>query len=61
MLKNILNQIKHNHLLMMLVGCLLPIVLIGALIKFFDVSGDYFVWLIILLCPLMHVWMMKKD
>lgn len=46
---------------MMLVGCLLPIVLIGALIKFFDVSGDYFVWLIILLCPLMHVWMMKKD
>ncbi len=58
MLKTIWQKIKQNHLLMMVVCCVVPIVLVIGLFSLFKV-GNYWIWLIILLCPLMHFFMMK--
>lgn len=44
---------------MMAICCLVPIALLVGILSFFKASNDYWAWLIILLCPLMHIWMMK--
>lgn len=59
MLKIIWRKIKQNHLLMMALCCLVPIVLIVGWLALFRGSSDYWFWLIILLCPVLHIWMMK--
>lgn len=59
MLKNLWQKIKQNHLLMMAICCLAPIVLIVGVLSFFKADNNYWAWLIILLCPLMHIFMMK--
>jgi Flp pilus assembly protein TadB len=51
-------QHSNRHMLICLVFCLLPLLLIFALIKF-GISGNTLFLLLILLCPLGHVLMMK--
>lgn len=58
MLKNLWQKMKQNHLLMMVLCCLMPIVLIIGYSSLFKNSSNYS-WLIILLCPLMHIFMMR--
>lgn len=50
---------KHNHSIMMMVCCVMPLVLLIIAINFFGLSKSYLYWLIILLCPIMHFFMMK--
>ena len=52
------NELKHNHLFMMVLCCAIPLLLLGALYALgADVKG--YSWLAVLLCPLAMVWMMK--
>ncbi len=50
---------KHNHNIMMLICCVVPLVLLIIAINFFGLSKSYLYWFIILLCPIMHIFMMK--
>lgn len=58
-LKDLYNKIKHNHMLMMALCCGIPLILLYIAVYFFGIRRSYLYWFIILLCPLMHLWMMK--
>lgn len=58
-LKEFFKRIKHNHGLMMVLCCLVPLLLLYGAVYFFGLSKSYLYWFAILLCPLMHFWMMK--
>jgi predicted membrane protein len=45
---------KHKHLLLMALCCLIPVVLIAAFL-YAGVESRYLYFLLILLCPLMHL------
>lgn len=59
MLKSMWHKIKQNHLLLMVVCCLIPVVAIAGGIFLLKGGSEYWVWFILLLYPLLHVWMMK--
>ncbi|MFH0714882.1 MAG: DUF2933 domain-containing protein [Candidatus Diapherotrites archaeon] len=50
-------RIRENHLLMMAVCCIVPVAFAAML--FVLGFRTYALWLVILLCPLMHLFMMK--
>ncbi len=50
---------KHRHTLMMVLGCVIPLVLLGIL-WVAGVSQNILSFGIILLCPIMHLLMMKN-
>lgn len=50
---------KHKHTLMMVLGCVIPILLIGIL-WVAGVSQNILSFGILLLCPIMHLLMMKN-
>ncbi|MTI48541.1 DUF2933 domain-containing protein [Sporosalibacterium faouarense] len=58
------NKKKKNnhfkHMLLMMIGCLIPVILIVALSKsgVVNLSGGLY-WIIFLICPIMHIFMMK--
>ena len=52
-------KIRQNHLLLMAVCCLVPIILIAGFLSLYKRNGNDWIWLMILLCPLMHVLMMR--
>jgi len=52
-------EIKHNHGLMMLICCIVPLILLIIAINFFGLSRSYLTWFILLLCPIMHFFMMR--
>lgn len=54
---------KKNHLLIMLLCCMVPMILIFAFLPFLKGKSNYLIWLFILLCPLSHLLMMggHKD
>lgn len=52
-------KIRHNHMLMMLLCCVLPLAAIYAAVYFFGISRSYIFWAFLVLCPLMHYLMMK--
>ncbi len=52
-------KIKHNHGLLMIICCLVPLALLFAAVKYFGFSRSYLFWFILLLCPAMHYFMMK--
>lgn len=58
MLKSILTKIKHNHALMMVLCCGIPIVGILALSSL-GILGSWGYYALILICPLGHVLMMR--
>lgn len=51
--------IRHNHGLIMLLCCLVPLILLIGAVYLFGLSNSYLYWFILLLCPAMHFWMMK--
>ena len=52
------NGIKNNHLLLMVLCCLIPLVLIFGATSF-GLNLRNYSWVILLLCPLSMMWMMK--
>lgn len=58
-MKEMLKNLRHNHGLMMLVCCGVPLVLLAVAVYFFGLDKSYLVWLIILLCPITHLFMMR--
>ena len=57
-MRQVFNTLKHNHSLLMILCCALPLIAILAL-SYFDVLGSWGSYAIFLLCPLMHVFMHK--
>ncbi len=43
----------------MVVGCALPLVVIAAWLFWSKDANDYVIWLLVLLCPLVHIFMMR--
>jgi cytochrome b561 len=58
MIKSIVAKIKQNHLLAMVLCCAIPVVGILAL-SASGVLGSWAYFLMILLCPLGHIFMMR--
>lgn len=58
-IKEKIKKLKHNHALMMLVCCGVPLLLLLGAVYFFGLSRSYLFWFVLLLCPLMHYFMMK--
>ena len=58
-MKNWIEKLKYNHALMMIMCCGLPLLLLIGAVYFFGISKNYLFWFILLLCPLMHYFMMK--
>jgi len=54
------NKIKKNHGLMMIICCIGPLLLVLAAVYFFGLSKSYLYWLVFLLCPITHFFMMKN-
>lgn len=52
-------SVKHAKGITMLVCCLIVMVLLIAAVYFFGIGRNYSYWLILLLCPLMHFFMMR--
>ncbi|CAG1004857.1 MAG: DUF2933 domain-containing protein [Candidatus Methanoperedens sp.] len=50
---------KHRHTLMMMLGCIIPLLLLGIL-WLSRVSQNILSFGILLLCPIMHLLMMKN-
>lgn len=57
--KNIFKKIKQNHWLMMIICCATPLLILIIAIYFFDLSNKYLSWGILLLCPILHYFMMR--
>ena len=55
----ILMNHKGNHLWLMVLGCLAPIAALGAIFLFNISVSTVFLAGLILLCPLLHLWMMR--
>ena len=53
------DKIRHNHLLLMAVCCLLPLLALLVITYGFGIRNNYIYWAAILLCPLSHLIMMK--
>ena len=55
-MKMIFNKLRHNHSLLMILCCAVPLVAILVL-SYFNVLGSWGFYAIFLLCPLMHIFM----
>ncbi|MFC1535440.1 DUF2933 domain-containing protein [Thermodesulfobacteriota bacterium] len=58
MKKTIRRTIKNNHFLMMIICCAVPLGFIS-LLAFSGIFGSWGYYAIFLLCPLLHVFMMR--
>lgn len=58
-LKNTFKKIKENHWLMMAICCLIPIIIAGIL--FYFGFKTYAIIAVMLLCPILHYFMMKDT
>lgn len=56
--KNLFQQIKQNHLFAMILCCAIPLILL-AVLSFGESLGSWGYYALFLLCPLLHVFMMK--
>ena len=54
-----MNKLGKHHLWLMLLCCLIPIVALGAIFLFGIPVNTVLLVGIFLLCPVMHLWMMK--
>jgi len=61
MLKSIIEKIKKNHFLAMVLCCALPFIAIFVFssLGLSEILGKYGIYALILLCPLAHIWMMR--
>ena len=55
--KNIFNKIKQNHWLMMIICCAIPLIIAGIL--FYLGFKTYASFAVILLCPILHYFLMR--
>ena len=53
-------KIRKHHRTLMILSCLLPFIIGLAGTLYFGWQRGYLVWLFLLLCPLVHYWMMKE-
>ena len=62
MLKSIIEKMKQNPFLAMVLCCALPFVAIFVFssLGLLGILGKYGVYALILLCPLAHIWMMRS-
>jgi hypothetical protein len=58
-MKNIFKKIKQNHWLMMTICCGTPLILLIIAVYFFGLNNKYLFWSILLLCPILHYFLMK--
>jgi len=58
-IKKLMGKLRHNHALMMILCCGLPLVILLVAVSYFGVSRSYLFWGILLLCPISHYFMMK--
>ena len=58
-ISNFFNKIKQNHWLMMIICCIVPLIILIVAVYIFGLSSKYLFWLVLLLCPIMHYFMMK--
>lgn len=58
-MKLIWQKIKQNHFLLLIICCLAPVVIILGLTFLLKGGGKSWFWLLVLLCPLLHIWLMK--
>ena len=56
---NLFEKLKHNHWLMMIICCAIPLILLALAIYIFGLDNKYIFWFILLLCPILHYFMMK--
>lgn len=56
---NWIEKIKQSHMLMMVLCCVVPLAGLAAAVYFFGLSKTYLVWFAALLCPIMHIFMMR--
>lgn len=59
-MRNWIEKIKHNHILMMIICCVAPIAIMLAAVYFFGLSKSYLFWTVVLVCPISHLFMMKS-
>lgn len=52
-------KLKKNHGIMMVLCCGLPLLILLIAVYGFGVERKYLFWFVLLLCPLMHLFMMK--
>jgi len=52
-------KLKHNHKLMLLICCGVPFAVLLMGVYFFGLNKSYLFWFALLLCPLLHYFMMK--
>jgi len=55
----LIQKIKQDHLLMMIICCGLPIILGLIAVYFLGLSKNYLFWIFLIICPLSHYFMMK--
>ncbi len=60
-LVTVANKLVSNHFFVMIASCVVPLVLILSIVNFVDIENTGLFWLFILLCPLMHLFMMRKH
>jgi len=60
-IKNIFKKIKQNHWLMMIICCGVPLIILIVAVYIFGLSNKYLFWFILLLCPILHYFMMKDT
>ena len=56
---NLLNKISKNNWLMMIICCAIPLILLAISVYVFGLDNKYIFWFILLLCPILHYFMMK--
>lgn len=53
-------KLKKNHGIMMVICCGLPLIILLIAVYGFGMERKYLFWFVLLLCPLMHLFMMKN-
>ena len=51
-------KLKHNHW-MMIICCTIPLILLAIAVYIFGLDNKYIFWFILLLCPVLHYFMME--
>jgi hypothetical protein len=54
-----IKKLRHNHLLMMVLCCVIPLGLLFIASYIFGLSKSYLFWGVLLICLLSHYFMMK--